>query len=170
MALAARSVDVCTNPSCKAKKRSTHSTANCYWPGGGKEGQFPPNFGQRTRANFVSSTQDMTEHFVLSARVPDNPGNSGVNIRNDVVDRNTTIALVSKSFKDFSEGKIPTFVDLGASDTMFVSREAFSDYRSTTPRSGDSAKAVDGNFEIIGEGSVIKRYLVDGKEKKLTYT
>jgi hypothetical protein len=37
----------CTNPNCKARKRSTHTTANCYWPGGGKEGQFPPNFGQK---------------------------------------------------------------------------------------------------------------------------
>ena len=44
----------CTNPNCKAKKRSTHTTANCYWPGGGKEGQFPPNFGQRNRANSVT--------------------------------------------------------------------------------------------------------------------
>jgi hypothetical protein len=31
----------CANPYCKAKKRSTHTTINCYWPGGGKEGQFP---------------------------------------------------------------------------------------------------------------------------------
>src|ERR1700678_1468923 len=41
----------CTNPHCKAKKQSTHTTANCYWPGGGKEGQFAANFGQRNRAN-----------------------------------------------------------------------------------------------------------------------
>jgi hypothetical protein len=38
--LAARSTEGCTNPNCKAKKRSTHSTANCYWPGGGKEVSF----------------------------------------------------------------------------------------------------------------------------------
>ena len=44
--LAARASIECTNPNCKAKKKSTHTTANCYWPGGGKEGQFPPNFGQ----------------------------------------------------------------------------------------------------------------------------
>jgi hypothetical protein len=49
--LAARATEGCTNPNCKAKKRSTHTTTNCYWPGGGKEGQFPPNFGQRARAN-----------------------------------------------------------------------------------------------------------------------
>ena len=38
-ALAANMTDVCMNPNCKAKKQLTHSTANCYWPGGGKEGQ-----------------------------------------------------------------------------------------------------------------------------------
>ena len=44
--LAARTNELCTNPNCKAKKRLTHTLANCYWPGGGKEGQFPPGFGQ----------------------------------------------------------------------------------------------------------------------------
>ena len=47
MALAAQTTGACINPNCKAKKQSTHTIANCYWPGGGKEGQFPPNFGQR---------------------------------------------------------------------------------------------------------------------------
>jgi hypothetical protein len=60
-ALSARTPsDGCTNPNCKAKKRTTHNTANCYWPGGGKEGQFPPNFGQRTKANAASSTAGQT--------------------------------------------------------------------------------------------------------------
>ncbi len=45
-ALTASTVNTCTNPNCKVKKRSTHTIANCYWPDGGKEGQFPPNFGQ----------------------------------------------------------------------------------------------------------------------------
>ncbi len=54
-ALAVKTIEACTNLNCKAKKRTTHSTANCYWPGGGKEGQFPPNFGQRARANVASS-------------------------------------------------------------------------------------------------------------------
>ena len=44
--LAARTSEGCTNPNCKAKKRSTHNTENCYWLGGGKEGQFLPGFGQ----------------------------------------------------------------------------------------------------------------------------
>ena len=61
----------CTNPNCKAKIRSTHTTANCYWPGGGKEGQFPPDFGMRSRANVttLTSNPERNEHFALSAQV-----------------------------------------------------------------------------------------------------
>src|SRR5260370_15251734 len=108
----------CTNPNCKAKKQSTHSTDNCYWPGGEKEGQFPPNFGQKTWANSVSSNQETSNHFVLSAMVADAPGNSGIIV--DEFERTTTTALVSKGFQTFNEAEIPTFVDSGASDTMFV--------------------------------------------------
>jgi gag-polypeptide of LTR copia-type len=71
----------CKNPDCKAKDRSTHKTDDCYWPGGGKEGQFPVNFGQRSKANITvtsDSPSQQTEHFVLSARVTDTPGQSGI--------------------------------------------------------------------------------------------
>ena len=164
----------CTNPNCKAKKRSSHTTANCYWPGGGKEGQFPPNFGQRSRANAAttiptsSTTSTQSDSIVLSAFAPDLPGQSGVLIENQ--NDRFSVALISKGFQDFQKGKIPTFMDSGASDTMFVSRDAFTEYKSVAPRTGDSAKAVDGNFEIVGEGSVVQRYQVNGKEQEITYT
>ena len=169
-ALAVTTTDSCKNPNCKAKKRSTHTTANCYWPGGGKEGPFPPNFGQRPRANVASSNPQVavTEHFVLSARVSNIGGNSAVIV--DEIDALFTMALVSKTFGHFHDGKVPTFIDSGASDTMFVLKDDFSVYKTVTPRSGDSAKAVDGAFEIIGEGTVIKNSIVDGREKKITYT
>ncbi len=166
-ALAASTVNTCTNPNCKAKKRSTHSTSNCYWPGIGKEGQFPPNFGQRARANIAYSTETSIEHFVLSARVPGTPGISGIVIDDEIT---PTTALVGKGFRDFNGGKVPTFINSRASDTMFVSKNDFNNYKSLPSRSGDSAKEVDGTFDIIGEGTVFKHYLVDSKEKKLTYT
>lgn len=53
---------------------------------------------------------------------------------------------------------------------MFVSRDAFIEYRPTVARTGDSAKAENGNFDILGEGKVTQRYLVNGKEKKVTYS
>src|ERR1700678_3801466 len=156
----------CANPNCQAKKRSTHTTANCYWPGGGKEGQFPPNFGQRNRANAVTigSTNSQTEHFVLSAIIPDTPGQFGI-----LIDDHPR-ALVSQGFQNFQKGKIPTFMDSGVSDTMFVSRNVFSEYKSVTPRKGDSAKAENGSFEIVGEGHDVQRYQVDGREREITYT
>jgi hypothetical protein len=166
----------CGNPNCKAKKRSTHTTANCYWPGGGKEGQFPPNFGQRAKANLTTSTggNEVVEHFVLSACITDTPGNTGVIIDNvgntrDIYDY-TPEALVSKGFQSFGMEKIPTFLDSGASDTMFFSQESFTDYRVIPTCVGDSAKVVDGSFEIVGEGKVIQHSFVDGKVKDITYT
>ena len=116
----------CGNLNCKAKKRSTHTTANCYWPGGGKEGQFPLNFGQRAKANLTTSTggNEVVEHSVLSACTTDTPGNTGV-IVDDMGAREiydyTPEALVSKGFQSFGMEKIPTFLDSRASDTIFVS-------------------------------------------------
>ena len=68
VALTVQGAEECTNSNCKARIRSTHRTENCYWPGGGKEGQFPPNFGQRSKANSATlSFRETTQHFALSA-------------------------------------------------------------------------------------------------------
>src|ERR1700678_1005050 len=164
------------NPNCKAKKRLTHTMANCYWPGGGKEGQFPPGFGQRTRANAITSstpttvcipTTRQTNNFVLSVRVSDTPGQSGVLI--DAPTNYPPMGLISKGFQTFGKD-IPTFMDSGASDTMFVSRDMFDEYTPIESRIGDSAKAIGGGFEIVGEGNIVQRYRVNGKECKVTYT
>jgi hypothetical protein len=81
------------------------------------------------------------------------------------------MALISKGFQDFEKGKVPTFLDSGASDTMFVSKDAFTEYKSLSTRVGDSAKADDGGFDIVGEGSVKQRYkILDGNERDITYT
>jgi hypothetical protein len=106
---------------------------------------------------------------VITARIPDTPGQSGILI-DAPINYDSPMALISKGFQSFQKGKIPTFIDSGASDTMFVSRDSFTEYKPVTPRSGDSAKAVDGNFEIIGEGNVVLRYQVEGKEQEIMYT
>ena len=80
------------------------------------------------------------------------------------------MALISKGFQDFEKGKVPTFMDSGASDTMFISKDAFTLYKSIDPRMGDTAKANDGSFEIIGEGNVTQQYIVDGRKRDITYT
>jgi hypothetical protein len=198
-ALAATATNPCGNPNCKAKKRSSHTTANCYWPGGGKEGQFPPNFGQRAKANAARCTPNADgDHYVLSARVFRGDDHTvAPEILVEDIERSengttTPTTFVSKGFHSFgsegvptfldsgasdnmfvlrddSEG-VPTFLDSGASDNMFVLRDDFVEYKATALRTGDSAKAVDGNFEIVGEGQVVQCYFVEGKEKKVTYT
>ena len=80
------------------------------------------------------------------------------------------VALISQGFQALGKGNVPTFMDSGASDTMFVSREAFSRYKPIVPRAGDSAKAVNGTFEIVGEGNVTQSYKINGMERKITYT
>jgi hypothetical protein len=79
-------------------------------------------------------------------------------------------ALISQSFQSFQKGNIPTFMDSGASDTMFVSRDVFVEYNVVTSRTGESAKANNGGFEIAGEGNAVQRYNIDGREQEITYT
>src|ERR1700678_2063061 len=186
--LAARTTEGCTNPNCKARKRSSHNSANCYWPGGGKEGQFPPNFGQRAKANVATSTSvtasntasptpSQAKHFVLLAQVHNaqTPGQSGVLIDDHPSDPSTpsdhaSVALISQGFQNFQNGNTPTFLDSGASDMMFVSKDVFVEYKPVSARLGDSAKANDGGFEVVGEGNVVQRYKIDGTERNITYT
>jgi hypothetical protein len=79
------------------------------------------------------------------------------------------MAFISKRFQNFGK-EIPTFLDSGASDTMFVSRTMFNEYIPIASRVGDSAKAIGGGFEIVGEGNIVQQYQVNGKEQTITYT
>ena len=119
------------------------SHLNCYWPGGGKEGQFPPNFGQRSKANIVRTTYtNTTEHFALSARIPvcDEDMISGVEVGEEEELTNIDVdlsprAFVGTHFLSFGTRTMPTFMDSGTSDTMFISRDAFIEYKPTAVRS-----------------------------------
>ena len=53
---------------------------------------------------------------------------------------------------------------------MFVSKDTFTNYTPISSRVGDSAKADNGNFKIVGEGTVTQHYGVDGKDCDITYT
>jgi hypothetical protein len=130
-------------------QRSTHTISNCYWPEGGKEGQFSPNFSQRNRVNAAvsGSSTSQLDQFVLSAWALKFFGQSGI-VTNDPSDH-PFMALISKGFQSFQKGKVPTFMDSGASDTMFVSRDVFMEYKPIVPQNGDLAKAGNGGFEIV---------------------
>jgi hypothetical protein len=109
-----------------------------------------------------------TNHFVLSAQTMTTPGQSGVLI--DAPSSYPHMALISKGFQVFRKGKVPTFLDSGASNMMFILKKDFTEYMLVNSWIGDSAKATDGDFEIVGEGNVKQCYLIDRKEHKITYT
>ena len=88
----------------------------------------PPNFGQRSKANVVTSNSTgQADTFVLSAQIPETPGNSGILIHDDFDPPipHIPVALISQAFKGFGEKETPTFMDSGASDTMFLSKDSF---------------------------------------------
>ena len=78
---------ICVNPNCR---HWGHTIEVCYWPGSGKEGQFPPGFGKRedfkhstanthqdsfrtpTRANFVSANNMPKEEELVFAFMASN--------------------------------------------------------------------------------------------------
>jgi hypothetical protein len=80
------------------------------------------------------------------------------------------MVLISKGFQGFQKRKIPTFMDSRANNIMFVSKDAFTEYKAVAPQNGDLAKAENGGFEIISKENIVQHYQVDGKERKITYT
>ena len=66
---------ICVNPICKAANRVGHTVDNCFWPGGGKEGQWPewwfksrgiPDSSTSTTPSTATATLVSTgSHFVL---------------------------------------------------------------------------------------------------------
>ena len=84
MALAAWTTESCTNPNCEAKKQSMHILVNCYWLRGGKEGQFPPNFGQRNQANITASMNTPTPSQPTSTPTHSQPEHSSSQHRSQI--------------------------------------------------------------------------------------
>ncbi|KNZ74150.1 hypothetical protein J132_07797 [Termitomyces sp. J132] len=121
---------VCINPNCR---QSGHIIKNCYWKGGGKEGQFPPNFRNRGKTSKTLSTETPTQTTTptanvatsLTPQVPEQPHvtyalSTMVPERHELV--KWTGAHIPKNTN------IPTYVDSGATDHFFVNRSEFLDY------------------------------------------
>ncbi len=191
----------CTNPKCKAKDRSSHWVIDCYWEGGGKEGQFPPGFGQRKKqsqaqANQTSSntpaTTPSTSHVVLAAWTDGVESDSSIIVSIDGEDNSINdplpslspcicpvayvvdapvadTATVSRTFEGVKSTISLTFLDSGASDHFFRDRDDFAEYESLPYRTGKSALASEGDFPIVGKGTVTRTYDVEGKKITLTF-
>ncbi|KAF7353202.1 Gag-Pol polyprotein [Mycena sanguinolenta] len=120
----------CTNPGCKAVNKSSHTAENCYWPGGGKEGQFPPNFGRnRPQARQAGTAEDLSVHRVLMATTE--------LVRCVVNNSDAPKAFVSRTFESVESATTVTLLDSGSSDYFFRNRSDFHDYEAIAVRTGE---------------------------------
>ncbi|KAK0211836.1 hypothetical protein IW262DRAFT_1467225 [Armillaria fumosa] len=130
----------CHNPDCKACDKTHHAIENCYWPSGGKEGQFPSNFSHPHYANQANSNNmaDITRHFVLVA--------CATTVNADRDDDGLVIEDRSTGERIFEWNKLSTkFSDWSfnfGSDT-----ESFTDVRDDTDLEMPSLTSIDDNDE-----------------------
>jgi len=119
----------CANTNCK---RKGHVIEDCYWPGGGKEGQFPPGFGKRGGASgnaigAVSGSQTASTNaavvqtaYALMADIGNPDGNDLILVApGDSMDNIRVFTAGTDS------GHIQTYVDSGASDHCFINKNDF---------------------------------------------
>ncbi|KAJ4469314.1 hypothetical protein C8R41DRAFT_925122 [Lentinula lateritia] len=171
----------CTNPGCKARNRSSHCLETCYWPGGGKEGQFPPNFGRQSRASMAStpSTSNASvayaPHYALVASTSacgfdwsDEPCGIEVQRIEEFEDEDalTTHVTIEDCPNEIEESLAHVTIAQPTSGAPLDS--AFTDYREIPIQYGHAAQAGDG-FPIVGRGSVTRNIFTNGKRACVTF-
>ncbi|KAF5368208.1 hypothetical protein D9615_010532 [Tricholomella constricta] len=173
-----KSTLICVNSNCG---RTGHTIENCYWKGGGKEGQFPANFRNRGRTGNTATTAANT-----TAAVADAGSATTANIASTVQNPSVTYALSACIANDIEEiyspdtkmtqtlvlastAVVPTFADSGASDHCFVDRGMFTDYMPyAVPRQGQAANK-GSTFNILGQGTVKITVSVNGATSQLIF-
>ncbi len=191
-ALAATGRRHCTNPNCEAKDCSSHWVIDCYWEGGGKEGQFPPGFGQRKKPHQPQANQTTTNtpnppttsHTVLVAQSTGENWNSSVFVMfhnedgpedipplKNISSCNSCpiVFVVDAPLSDVAAVSPLTFLDSGANNHFFRDRRDFTKYESVPYCMGKSALASEGDFAIVGKGTVICTFEVGGRKVTLTF-
>ena len=128
---------------CLNCKKQGHVKDNCFWAGGGKEGQFPPWWNRRgggggnNKDNVNISSANAMKTFAMMAQVDEEP-----------------------------ETKM--FLDLGTTHYCFRNRSDFETYTDLIAKQGDSATE-GGKFSIKGQGRVTRQVEVEGKEINLQF-
>ena len=125
---------------CSNCKRRGHLAKDCYWPGGGKEGQFPPNFSRHGRGGGGSSSSNSN---ILSANAA------------------KVFALATNTVTD-SKCNHHNLLNLAATDYCFTSWEDFDQYSDMKDCEGE-ATIEDSRFKITGQGVVSKSFSVNGQ-------
>jgi hypothetical protein len=163
----------CTNRNCG---RRGHTIANCYWRGGGKEGQFPPGFGQRGGGNgsMTQSATSTTNTSSVTAALTDTSPTSEITLAlvSDMGDHNYQLsegALALTTITMPVERNVPTYADSAANKHCFTNRSDFSTYHTLIqPDEGQSASK-GGHFRIIGHGAVTKTIVSGSLKTTITF-
>ncbi|KAJ7933295.1 hypothetical protein B0H13DRAFT_2306972 [Mycena leptocephala] len=82
---------------------------------------------------------------------------------------NAPQAMVSRTFENRSPAATITFLDSGATDHFFRNRTDFATYEVIPMRTGKSALSSEGDFPVIGKGTVTKLFHVTGKTVHITF-
>lgn len=153
---------VCVNLNCG---QTRHTIENCYWPGGGKEGQFSANFRNCARhtsnnisttptANLASTVNPLPTppHTTYALVVSQYSPAALYNEHSDMIDA----YLSSSALALKANAVIYTYADSGGSDHCFVDQAMFKNYEQyPMPRRGQVADR-GGSFTIVGQGTVKK--------------
>ncbi|KAF7778932.1 hypothetical protein Agabi119p4_3277 [Agaricus bisporus var. burnettii] len=136
---------ICTNQNCN---RRGHTIEFCYWPGGGKAGQFPEGFGRRGGAR-GSASATTTGNYQTAANNTTTTSTEGAN---GPEKREPQVFALAAITEVTSPNGIITLLDSGASDHCFVNKQSFITYNSIIPpRQGNSA-GKGSTFVINGAG------------------
>jgi hypothetical protein len=164
----------CTNTQCG---KTGHLVDDCFQPGGGKAGQYPPWWkGKRTQTPSVPSANlttssiaagDVTTggHYALSALLDIRDIEDFIT-QNIPVERKVALT-VAENPGTLSMGTA-CVADSGCTTHFFKSREAFSSYKSLEKAAGQSSKEGT-NFTVLGMGTVQMKVVYNGLEQTLTF-
>ncbi|CAK5280961.1 unnamed protein product [Mycena citricolor] len=169
---------------CSNCKKRGHTIEKCWSKGGGRKGQAPAWFGRRggnqNGDGGSGGNQDVTTsmnvialHAVASLATCDTTlDNAGFPEAPDLIDGvdmgnrpEIFVATANPMVYSVVGQVVPTYLDSGTSDHCFTNRSDFSSYVPQS-RTGQAAPVGEaGTFKILGKGTVIKEFMVNGGNK-----
>lgn len=184
---------ICTNPNCG---QCGHTIKNCYWRGGGKEGQFPPGFSRRNTRNQTSAAPtsstttptanaaiietvymlmavDTPEQYVASS-IPTHTERSEYDdsdIPEAFAPREEVVREPNAMVAGVGTGTSnTTYIDSGASHHYFANKTEFSSYIKYPNKKEGQAATRSSKFTIYVTGTVAKRYLSGNKATTFNFS
>lgn len=171
---------ICSNPSCG---RRGHTIEQCYWPGGGKEGQFPAGFGQRGGATGSATTAASTTgtptanaavietaYALASISIPQDAAYEVTDVPDIVEDVSYMEGAIAMNVSDGHGVHRITYADSGANNHYFANKTDFSTYTKFPEVKEGQAATKSSRFVIHGTGSVEKKYLSNNKSTTFTFS